>query len=228
MQELFVEEAISWYSIYGNQYAHCIEPETVPLLVNAVQPVNPNPVPPEWPKWPATWVCIGRLQHLRLSLRRGPVSPDTGGPCQTSWKFPPPLLLVLSSVTGQVLSPMLALLQLQPATRFDPLFCPFSTQPMACRPAPRTTPLPCPVSGPADGSVPMPCLLVSQPPELSSMFPYSDALFCFVPSALPSTLTGQVGVLNFGVGVRVVEWLSLGIFNSCFILYYVFCIFGYL
>lgn len=55
------------------------------------------------------------------------------------------------------------------------LFCPFSTQPMACRPAPRTTPLPCPVSGPADRSVPMPCLLVSQPPELSSMFPYSDA-----------------------------------------------------
>lgn len=64
-----------------------------------------------------------------------------------------------------------------------------------------------------------------QPPELSSMFPYSDALFCFVPSALPSTLTGQVGVLNFGVGVRVVEWLSLGIFNSCFILY---SLFGYL
>lgn len=122
-----------------------------------------------------TWVCLCRLQHLRLSLRSGPVSPDTGGPCHTSWKFPPPLLLVLSSVTGQVLSPMLALLQLQPATRFDTLFCPFSTQPMACRPAPRTTPLPCPVSGPADRSVPMPCLLVSQPPELSSMFPYSDA-----------------------------------------------------
>lgn len=202
MQELFIEEAISWYSIYGNQYAHCIEPETVPLLVNAVQPVNPNPVPPEWPKWPATWVCIGRLQHLRLSLRRGPVSPDTGGPCQTSWKFPPPLLLVLSSVTGQVLSPMLALLQLQPATRFDPLFCPFSTQPMACRPAPRTTPLPCPVSGPADRSVPMPCLLVRPTPWTVVHVPLLWCLILFCSFCVTLHPYGSSGCFEFWCGSK--------------------------